>query len=61
MHNTLKGLGITRKRKAFYDPHCDTLHSRTELKNYHPQVKMVPMEQRRYLDETGSTLNMTLP
>ena len=61
MHNTLKRLGITRKRKAFYDPHRDTLQSRAEVESYQAQIKMVPMEQRCYLDETGSTLNMTLP
>ena len=61
MYNTLTHLGLTRKRKSFYDPHRDTLKSHDELEGYRTQVAKVPMEQRCYLDETGSTLNMTLP
>jgi len=61
MHATLKRLGITRKKKSTYDPHKNTAAVQVETERYHRQIDVIPLEQRLYLDETGSRLNMTLP
>jgi transposase len=61
MHATLKRLRITRKRKTTYDPKKNTEAVQADTERYHQQVDSIPLEQRLYLDETGSRLNMTLP
>lgn len=60
MHETLKRLGITRKRKTFYDPKKDTDEIKIKVEEYEKAIVAIPHEERRYLDETGSCLNMSL-
>ena len=59
MHNTLKRLNITRKRKTFRDPKRYTERAEADKLNYDAQVESVEPDNRLYLDETGSCLNMT--
>jgi transposase len=61
MHDTLKRLGLTRKKKSTYDPKKNTDEAQAEAERYHQQVDHLPLDQRLYLDETGARLNMTLP
>lgn len=60
MHNTLKRLNITRKRKTFRDPKRNTAQAEADKLNYDAQVEPVEPDNRLYLDETGSCLNMAL-
>lgn len=60
MHETLKRLGITRKRKSFYDPKKKTDEIKAEIEDYEKAIVAIPHEERRYLDETGCCLNMNL-
>jgi transposase len=59
MHNTLKRLNITRKRKTFRDPKRYTDQAEADKLHYDAQVESVEPDNRLYLDETGSCLNMT--
>jgi len=61
LHATLKRLKLTRKRKTTYDPKQNTPETQADTDRYHQQVDSIPLDQRLYLDETGSRLNMTLP
>ena len=60
MHETLKRLKITRKRKSFCDPKKDTDEIKAKVEDYEKAIVAIPHEERRYLDETGSCLNMNL-
>lgn len=60
MHETLKRLGITRKKKSFYDPKKKTDEIKAKVDDYEKAIVAIPYEERRYLDETGSCLNMNL-
>ena len=60
MHLTLRRMGLTYKKKTFHDPKRDE-EGASHIKNSHIcQLEGVTPENRVYLDETGSTLNMTL-
>ena len=58
MHNTLKQLNITRKKKTFSDPNKDSEHARIEKEAYDSKLQEIAPEKRFYLDETGSCLTM---
>lgn len=59
MFNTLEHLNITRKKKTFSDPKKNSDAAQVDKKNYDKQLETIGPEQRLYLDETGSCLNMT--
>jgi transposase len=61
MHAPLKRLGLTRKKKTTYDPRKTRAEVQADTDRYHRQVDSIPLDQRLYLDETGSRLNLTLP
>lgn len=58
---TLKRLKITRKRKSHSDPKKVTEPGQSDTERDHRQVDDIPLDQRLYLDETASRLNLTLP
>jgi transposase len=60
MHNTLKRLNYSVKKKTFYDPKrlCDDAAG--EKLSYISQLEGVKPEDRLYLDEMGSALNLNL-
>jgi transposase len=58
---TLNCLKITRKRKSHSDPKKVTEPGQSDTKRDHQQVDDILLDQRLYLDETGSRLNLTLP
>jgi transposase len=60
MHDTLKRLGLTYKKKTFYEPGKDDDQAKDEKDSYISQLEGVPPEDRLYLDETGSNLNQNL-
>lgn len=59
MHNTLKRLNFTRKKKTFSDPKKGSAAAKVEKENYDTQLETIEPEKRLYLDETGSCLNMS--
>ena len=59
MFNTLKLLNITRKKKTFSDPKKGSDEVKSKKESYDIQIESIPQEQRFYLDETGTCLNMT--
>jgi len=59
MYNTLEHLKITRKKKTFSDPKKNNDTAQVDKENYDAQLEMIEPEQRLYLDETGSCLNMS--
>ncbi len=59
MYNTLKHLNITRKKKTFSDPKKNSDAAQVDKENYDVQLETIESEQRFYLDETGSCLNMS--
>ncbi len=59
MYNTLERLRITRKKKTFSDPKKNSDAAQVDKENYDEQLEMIAPEQRLYLDETGSCLNMS--
>jgi len=60
MHNTLKRLNLTYKKKTVYDPKRNRDEAKDEKTSYINQLEDVKPENRIYLDEMGSALNMTL-
>ncbi len=60
MHNTLERLNITFKKKTFYDPKRNSEEAKDEKISYINQLEDVKPEDRVYLDEMGSALNMNL-
>jgi transposase len=60
MHLTLKRMGLTYKKKTFHDPKRDGEGASGIKDSYICQLEGVAPENRVYLDETGSTLNMNL-
>jgi len=60
MHNTLKRLGYTYKKKTFHDPKRDGEGAVGIRASYACQLDGVRPEDRVYLDETGSCLNLNL-
>jgi transposase len=60
MHNTLKRLGYTYKKKTFHDPKRDGEGAAGIRAGYACQLDGVRPEDRVYLDETGSCLNLNL-
>ena len=59
LHNTLRRMRITRKRKTFRDPKRDGEEAEAVRREYDAKVAGVAPENRLYLDETGCCLNMT--
>lgn len=59
LHNTLRCMRITRKRKTFRDPKRDTEQAEADRRDYDAKLATVAPEHRLYLDETGCCLNMT--
>lgn len=59
MFNTLEQLHITRKKKTFSDPKKNSDAAKVEKENYDAQLETIKPDDRLYLDETGSCLNMT--
>lgn len=59
LFNTLERLNLTRKKKTFSDPKkaSETVHD--EKKAYDAQLEKIQEDNRWYIDETGSCLNMT--
>ena len=60
MHLTLKRMGYTYKKKTFHDPKRDGEGSGDIKDSYACQLEGVKPEDRLYLDETGSCLNLSL-
>lgn len=61
MHATLQRLKISYKRKTTHDPKHDSAEGQRKTAEYHQQVDSIPLDQRLYLDEVGSRLDMSLP
>jgi transposase len=61
MDRTLKKMGITRKKKVLYDPEKNTVRVRRLTEEYSEKVKAEVPDNLIFIDETGATLNMTLP
>lgn len=59
MFNTLEQLHITRKKKTFSDPKKNSDAAKVEKENYDAQLETIKSDDRLYLDETGSCLNMS--
>jgi len=59
MHNTVKRLGYSFKKKAFYDPERDTALAAEEKTSYISQLDGVSPEDRVYLDEMGCASNLS--
>ena len=60
MHNTLKRMGLSYKKKTFHDPKQDGEGAEAVKASYACQLEGVAPEDRIYLDETGSSLNLSL-
>ena len=60
MHETLKRLKYSYKKKTFYDPKRDTDQAKDEKSSYISQLEGTEPEDRVYLDEMGSALNLNL-
>lgn len=60
MHETLKRLNYSYKKKTFHDPKRDTDQAKDEKSIYISQLEGVEPEGRVYLDEMGSALNLNL-
>jgi len=60
MHETLKRLRCSYKKKTFYDPKKDSDQNKDERLNYINQLEGVDPESRVYLDEMGCALNLNL-
>jgi transposase len=60
MHETIKRLKYSYKKKTFYDPKRDADQAKDEKLSYISQLEGVEPEDRVYLDETGSALNLNL-
>ncbi len=58
MHNTLKHMKITRKKKNFSDPKKYTDENKAKKTEYDEKIAKVAFEDRLYLDETGTCMNM---
>ena len=61
MDRTLKKMGITRKKKVLYDPKKNTDRVRKLAEEYSEKIKTEDVGNLIFIDETGMTLNMTLP
>ena len=59
MYNTLEHLKITRKKKTFSVPKKNSSAAKVNKDNYDAQLETIEPEQRLYLDETGSYLNLS--
>lgn len=59
MHNTLKRMNITRKKKNFSDPKKHTPENKAKKVEYDEKIAKISPENRFYLDETGACMNMT--
>jgi transposase len=60
MHNTLKRMDYSLKKKTFYDPRRLDDGATGEKLSYISQLDGVKPEDRLYLDEMGSALNLNL-
>ena len=60
MHFTLKRMGLTYKKKTFHDPKQGGEGADDIKDSYACQLEGVAPEDRIYLDETGSSLNLSL-
>ena len=60
MHETLKRLNDSYKKKTFRDPKRDTDQAKDEKLSYISPLEGVEPEDRVYLDERGSALNLNL-
>jgi transposase len=60
MHNTLKRLDYSLKKKTFYDPKRLDDEAIGEKLSYISQLDGIKPEDRLYLDEMGSALNLNL-
>ena len=59
MFNTLERMNITRKKKTFTDPKKNSETALEKKKEYDAQLEKIEPDNRLYIDETGSCLNMT--
>lgn len=60
MHETLKSLGFTYKKKTFYDPNKNGDENEAKKDFYINRLEGIKPEDRVYLDEMGCCLNMSL-
>lgn len=60
MHLTLKRMGLSYKKKTFHDPKQNKEGAEGIKVSYACQLEGVAPEDRIYLDETGSSLNLSL-
>jgi transposase len=60
MHLTLRRMGLSYKKKTFHDPKKDAEGAAGLRDSYACQLEGVAPEDRVYLDETGSALNLSL-
>ena len=60
MHLTLKRMGLSYKKKTFHDPKKHAEGAADLHDSYACQLEGVAPEDRVYLDETGSSLNLSL-
>jgi transposase len=58
MYNTLERLNITRKKKTFSDPKKNTIENQLKKEIYDKKIAEIEPENRFYIDETGTCLNM---
>lgn len=61
MDRTLKKMKITRKKKVLYDPKKNTERVRKLTEEYYEKIETEDTGNLIFIDETGATLNMTLP
>lgn len=61
MDRTLKKMKITRKKKVLCDPEKNTDRVRQLTKEYHEKIESEDIGKLIFIDETGTTKNMTLP
>lgn len=59
LFNTLERLNLTRKKKTFSDPKKKSEAAQEDKKAYDTQLEKIQEDNRWYIDETGTCLNMT--
>jgi len=59
IHYHLKKLNISLKKKSFYDPKKYEIEVQQKRKEFVKKLADIPEEDRKFLDETGTCLNMT--
>jgi hypothetical protein len=52
-------LGISLKKKSFYDPKKYSEENIEKRNKFIKDIQDIPVENRKFLDETGTCLNMT--